>query len=157
MMTHGEYKAICIWNMIHDTQIMHGEHGNICIWLGTRRIGFHRNRLSTGNQTNHSVSGLLEPDFHKFRSDSGRTGFQHLTGPAGFQNSARFLPDFQIQPDSYRNPKFCWKIIVIYPFAGCWLTFSKVFLGLRADSKTFMGSTCIDEELSFSMLPSILT
>ena len=23
---------------------------------------------------------------------------------------ARFLPDFKIQPDSYRNPKFCLKI-----------------------------------------------
>ena len=29
---------------------------------------------------------------------------------ARFQNSARFLPDFQIPPDSYRNPKYCRKI-----------------------------------------------
>ena len=43
--------------------------------------------------------------------------------PAGFQNSTRFLPDFQIQLDSYRNPKICRKITGIYNFAGFLLKF----------------------------------
>ena len=81
--------------------------------LGPRRIGFYRNRISTGNQNHHSVSGSPEPDFLKIRFRSGRTGFQNLTGfrpdfiiwldyyriskfsqiPTGFQNSARYLPE----------------------------------------------------------------
>ena len=46
--------------------------------------------------------------------------------PAGFQSSARFLPDFHIQPDSYPNPKFGRKKNRIYDFAGFLLKFYKV-------------------------------
>ena len=65
--------------------------------LGPRRIGFYRNRISTGNQNHHSVSGSPEPDFLKIRFRSGRTGFQNLTG---------FRPDFIIWLDYYRISKF---------------------------------------------------
>ena len=80
-----------------------------CIWypaeysgsfsglVGPRRIGFYRNRISTGNQNHHSVSGSPEPDFLKIRFRSGRTGFQNLTG---------FRPDFIIWLDYYRISKF---------------------------------------------------
>ena len=85
--------------------------------VGPRRIGFYRNRISTGNQNHHSVSGSPEPDFLKIRFRSGRTGFQNLTG---------FRPDFKIPPDYYRNSKFCRKITGIYNFAGFLLKFYKV-------------------------------
>ena len=65
--------------------------------VGPRRIGFYRNRISTGNQNHHSVSGSPEPDFLKIRFRSGRTGFQNLTG---------FRPDFIIWLDYYRISKF---------------------------------------------------
>ena len=87
--------------------------------LGPRRIGFYRNRISTGKQNHHSVSGSPEPDFLKIRFRSGRTGFQNLTG---------FRPDFKIPPDYYRNSKFCRKITGIYNFAGFLLKFYKVML-----------------------------
>ena len=65
--------------------------------------------------------------------------------PAGFQNSARFLPDFQIQPDSYRNPKFCQKIIGIYNFAGFLLKFYKVmhsnYIRFSLNESTYIMST----------------
>ena len=67
------------------------------VCLGPRRIGFYRNRISTGNQNHHSVSGSPEPDFLKIRFRSGRTGFQNLTG---------FRPDFIIWLDYYRISKF---------------------------------------------------
>ena len=67
------------------------------VQLGPRRIGFYRNRISTGNQNHHSVSGSPEPDFLKIRFRSGRTGFQNLTG---------FRPDFIIWLDYYRISKF---------------------------------------------------
>ena len=55
--------------------------------LGPTRIGFYRDWISTGNQNHHSIFVLPELNFLKFRSGSGQTGFQHLTG---------FRPDFQV-------------------------------------------------------------
>ena len=87
---------------------------------------------------------LPEPDQHRKTESSFRfrftgTGLSENQIPfrldriskfnqilAGFQNLARFLPDFKIQPDSYRNPKFCRKITGIYNFAGFLLKFYKV-------------------------------
>ena len=79
-----------------DTHLIQGEV-DVMIKVGPRRIGFYRNRISTGNQNHHSVSGSPEPDFLKIRFRSGRTGFQNLTG---------FRPDFIIWLDYYRISKF---------------------------------------------------
>ena len=72
---------------------------------------------------------LPEPDQHRKSKSSFRfrftgTGFSENQIPfrpdriskfnripAGFHNLARLLPDFKIQPDSYRNPKVLTMLI----------------------------------------------
>ena len=72
---------------------------------------------------------LPEPDQHRKTESSFRfrftgTGFSENQIPfrpdriskfnripAGFHNLARLLPDFKIQPDSYRNPKVLTMLI----------------------------------------------